>query len=168
MVFFPKLDSNSLVASVTFPDGTPESVTDRWTEHLEKTFWEVDRELQSEGGRVGVRSTVSLVRKSSPEGGRGGREASAGWATKEVSRSRWSMPRRGPSRATRSSPAGEREAGRIPGTESLSFGAQAHGPGGAAIEFKLTAQSTESAIWMMPSIRSKKTGAIPRRVRCFG
>ncbi len=137
--FFPKLDSNTLVAAVTFPDGTPEAIADRWTKHLEETFWQVNRELEQEKEAVGLTSyrvVGSLISTSgrpgaAPESGGASNSGSVEVELLDASHrtvrseeiiSRW-----------------RKKAGRVPGADMLSFSAAAHGPGGAPIEFKLTA-----------------------------
>ena len=36
------------ILAVTFPDGTPAAVTDRWTKHIEDSFWRVAERLREE------------------------------------------------------------------------------------------------------------------------
>ena len=132
------MDSNTLVASVTFPDGTPESVADETTRRMESAFWEVNEELKREGEAVGeisyrvVGSTVSDRGRpgAAPTGGGAANsgsveieltDAAVRTIESKVIVARW-----------------RKKVGRVPGAETLSFAARAHGPGGAPIEFKLT------------------------------
>ena len=48
-VVFPKLDTRTIEARITFPDGTPGEVTDRATEKMEQALLEV---AEQEGGNL--------------------------------------------------------------------------------------------------------------------
>jgi HAE1 family hydrophobic/amphiphilic exporter-1 len=139
MVFFPKLDSNSLVASVTFPDGTPSAVTDRWTKHIEEAFWRVAEQYEAQGTPVAksayrvVGSQVTGRRRPGASSVTGGASNSGSVEIELVDATERSI------KSDEIVSAWREEAGRVPGVESLTFGAMAHGPGGAAIEFKMTA-----------------------------
>ncbi len=135
-VVFGKMDSNNLVASVAFPDGTPGSVTDRWTKHLEEAFLRVNKQFEAEGaplytnacrvvgtqvaGRPGAVTVSGASHKGSVEielVGSGARPVSS----QEIL-TLW-----------------RKEAGPIPGVDSLTFDTMFAGPGGTPIEFKLLA-----------------------------
>ncbi len=137
--FFPKIDSNTLVASITFPDGTPEAVADRWTKQLEDSFWEVNREFERTGESVGLTS-YRVVGSTVTGRARPGAAQSSGGASNSGSVEIELVD--AAQRTITSSEVVARwraKAGRIPGAESLTFSAAAHGPGGSPIEFKLTA-----------------------------
>jgi multidrug efflux pump subunit AcrB len=137
--FFPKLDSNTLVASVSFPDGTPESVADETTRQIEQAFWDVNEELRAEGAAVGLMS-YRVVGSQVADRGRPGAAPTTGGAANKGSVEVELFD--AAQRTIKSQEIVGRwrdKVGRVPGAESLSFAARAHGPGGAPIEFKLTA-----------------------------
>jgi hydrophobic/amphiphilic exporter-1 (mainly G- bacteria), HAE1 family len=136
-IVFPKLDSNQIQASVTFPDGTPQTVTNEATRHMvealhaaaaklsdkpliETVYRRVGSGLQSgdairggmgSGGHIGA-IEVELVDTSQRE------------VTSQTIVATW------------------REAvGEIPGSDNLTFGTPSFGPGGTPIEFKLLASA---------------------------
>ncbi|MDR0703356.1 MAG: efflux RND transporter permease subunit, partial [Planctomycetaceae bacterium] len=51
-VVFPKMDSNNIIVTLSFPNGTPEEVTDQWTKHIERSFWKVAKEYENAGTPV--------------------------------------------------------------------------------------------------------------------
>ncbi len=134
-VFFPKLDSNMIQASIAYPDGTPASVTDAATRRMEKAMLKIDAQVRKSDKRplttlihraVGTSPVVgSPLDPSTGDSHTGGvmvelvESANRTLTSEEIS-TKW------------------RElAGTFPGAESISFGSQAHGPGGKPIEFKL-------------------------------
>lgn len=138
-VFFPKLDSTSIQASVTFPDGTPEDVTVAAVRKVEAAFWRVAERLKSEQGEI-ARMAYITVGTQTGDGGPGRSTASntdsshlGGVEVELVDPSLRSY------RSDEISAAWREEVGDIPGVESLTFGASFSGPGGSPIEFKLTA-----------------------------
>jgi multidrug efflux pump subunit AcrB len=138
-IFFPKIDSNSLQASVTFPDGTTADVTDRWTRHIEESFWRVAKRLEKEdgpiarstyrtvGAQIGVRGPSSATSVST-----GGASHLGGVEIELVDASERSV------RSDQIVALWRKEVGLVPGIESLTFG-ETMGPGGAPVEFKVTA-----------------------------
>ncbi len=137
--FFPKLDSNSLKASIEFPDGTPEAVTDRWTRHAEDAFWRVAERLDTNGHPVALTTYRTVGAQIAGRGPRSATQGSSGGShlggieVELVDASERSL------RSEEVVALWREEVGPIPGVENLTFGASQHGPGGAPIEFKLTA-----------------------------
>jgi hydrophobic/amphiphilic exporter-1 (mainly G- bacteria), HAE1 family len=139
-VFFPKLDSFALEAKVTFPDGTPAAVTDRWTKHIEDSFWKVVEELGQNEKQIAKSSYRSVGSQIAGRGMRGATSSTSSGAShlggveielvdaslrdyhSDEIVARW-----------------RKKVGRVPGVENLSFGGMAVGPGGDPIEFSLTA-----------------------------
>ncbi|MCG6158261.1 efflux RND transporter permease subunit [Rubinisphaera margarita] len=140
-IVFPKTDSNTIEATITYPDGTPVSMTHKGTAQLEAGIREVNEQLEQEGQPV-----VELIRRS------------VGFATMQ----------NGPAMSSENSGShlglvtvelkdvSERElnsqqilaawrkaAGEFPGVENLSFGDGEMGPAGTPIEFKLLAQGED-------------------------
>ena len=138
-IFFPKIDSNSLQAGVTFPDGTPANVTERWTRHIEDSFWRVAERFEEEGtpiarstyrtvgAQIGVRGPRSATSVSS-----GGASHLGGVEIELVDASERSV------RSDEIVALWRKEVGPVPGIENLTFG-ETMGPGGAPLEFKVTA-----------------------------
>jgi multidrug efflux pump subunit AcrB len=135
--FFPTLDSNSIKASIVYPDGTPASITDAATRRIEQAIRQVERGLSEPG-----RQLVLVVHRAV-----GGLSVSAGLAPEVrasgshvgdvgvelVETSRRDVKSSEIVRAWREA------AGEFPGAESVTFAAEKHGPPGTPIEFKLLA-----------------------------
>lgn len=148
---FPRVDGNTLSATITFPDGTPESVTMAATQKIEDAFWETADEFQQRGKPIAKNSfrvVGAAVQGAAPGGssmpsGGGGHKGSVeielvkaedrGVHSREIV-SLW-----------------REHLGSIAGTEELSLGTRSFGPGGTPIEFKLLGpssaiQSLEAAV----------------------
>jgi multidrug efflux pump subunit AcrB len=143
-VFFPKMDGNVLQANVIFPNGTPAEVTERWTKHLERSFWKVAKEYEDAGAPVAMRScrvvgTSVVSRGMDIAGLPGGGNSSAGGVTVELID--------GDRRNTSSMELANRwreASGAVPGAEELTFESQMFGPQGGAIEFMLLAPPNDA------------------------
>lgn len=142
---FPKLDANYLVASITFPDGTPSSITDAATQRMVDAYREVDgsfgEDAASKKGRQGNVTEViyrGVGTYENQQGGPGGETTTGshvGAITVELVESGF--------RSVTSDEinARWREAvGDIAGVDSIKFGSLSMGPGGKPIEFKLLAE----------------------------
>lgn len=143
-IFFPKLDAPEVIANVLFPNGTPSRITDEATKKIEEAFYVVNQQSIDETGEPLVEVVHRQVGTVTLGGGPGGGETTTGghvgkvhvqmvdsanraWSSQEVVQ-RW------------------REAtGEIAGYETLTFGSQARGPGGKAIEFKLLGTPADMA-----------------------
>ncbi|MDR2441057.1 MAG: efflux RND transporter permease subunit [Planctomycetaceae bacterium] len=145
-VFFPKMDGNDIMVTLTFPNGTPAEVTDQWTQHLERSFWKVAKEYEKAGTPVATRSarvvgTSLSARGANRAGASGGGSSYQGSVQIELIG--------GDQRKISSMEIADRwrqEAGPVPGADKLTFETQMFGPPGGAIEFLLVAKSGESAI----------------------
>jgi multidrug efflux pump subunit AcrB len=136
--FFPKLDSNSIQATVVYPDGTPASVTDAATRRIERAIQRIDAEHVERTGRPLVMVVhravggASLSESIAPEvNASGSHVGDVGVELVETSK-----------RNVKSDEIVDRwreEAGDFPGAESATFAAEGHGPPGMPIEFKLLA-----------------------------
>ncbi len=143
-VAFPKLDSRTIEARVTFPDGTAGRITDQATAKLEQALLEV---AQQQGGglilhRYRMAGWTTFPNSPAAIGGSfsGGhlglvsvelvppeeREAHSEQLI-ELWRAHWN----------------DRYAAEFPGIETLTFAGEDMGPGGTPIEFKLLAPSDE-------------------------
>jgi multidrug efflux pump subunit AcrB len=135
-VVFPKLDSELVTAKITFPDGTPASVTDAATRRLRDAMLQLDRQFREQDQSVvktvhrmvgQVLALDSYMEVATPSKGshRGVVEVTlVGPEERELTAQqladRW-----------------REQIGEIAGAESLTFAALAMGPGGAPIELKL-------------------------------
>ena len=143
-VFFPKLDGNTVVAAVAFPDGTPEAVTDRAMQRIEDAFWGVNDRLAPTGGTLGLTSFRVVGTKLANGGAADLGQANASGShlgslevelvdteIREIS--------------SESIVAAWRDQiGVIAGAESLTVGSRNVGPSGVPIEFKLLAAPAET------------------------
>ncbi|MBI1248271.1 AcrB/AcrD/AcrF family protein [bacterium] len=137
--FFPKLDGNTVQAMVSFPDGTPEHVTQEWTKKIEEAFWEVNAELSPPGeslGLVSFRSVGAQVSNGGPPGA--SMESASGSHVGSVEIELQDTEQREIS-SMEIVDAWREKLGKIPGAETLSLSAMAMGPGATPIEFRLLA-----------------------------
>ncbi len=136
-IIFPKVDSNTIQSSVSFPDGTSPDVTAAATLKIEQAIQQVSREFEAKGEKV-----IQLIRRSvgnssvrtgpAPEQSVVAHnvgsvvveltDASVRETVSDVIAAEW-----------------RKATGSIAGAESLTFGAIQAGPGGTPIEFKLLA-----------------------------
>ena len=135
--FFPRVDGNTLNASVSFPDGTPASVTAKAMQRVENAFWEVADQYEQEGRPIAKNSfrvVGAQVQGSSP----GGSASPAGGGSHKGSVEIELI--KSEDRGVRSQEIvgkWREKVGFIPGTEELTLGTRSFGPGGAPVEFKL-------------------------------
>ena len=141
---FPKVDANRLVAKISFPDGTPASVTEEATARLEQAVFDVSQRLSEPGSPI-----VELVNRSvgsvSTAGEVGPGARASGSHIGAVSVELVDGERR---QVTSEEFISEwrRGAGDFPGVDSLTFGSENIGPGGKPIEFKLLAPSEPEGV----------------------
>lgn len=140
-VFFPKLDAPEVIANVIFPDGTPSRVTDAATSKIEAALEKINEKYTTDEGPL-VLVTHRMVGSVTVGGGPGGGETTTGGHVGKVHVQLVENTKR---EVGSEDIVNEWRAavGEIPGVETLTFGSQARGPGGKAIEFKLLA-STEN------------------------
>ena len=135
--FFPRVDGNTLNATVAFPDGTPESVANAATKRCEDAFWRIADRYEERGTPI-AKNSFRVVGASVSRGGPGGSPTpSANGSHKgsvEIELIR-AEDRGVHSRAIVAQ--WREEVGLIVGTEELSFGTRSFGPGGSPIEFKV-------------------------------
>lgn len=138
--FFPKVDGNTLTASVVFPDGTPETLTIDATQRMEEAFWRVAERHENQGNPIALTS-FRVVGASLGGGGFGSSTpAGTGGHKGSVEIELVKSEDRGvPSRDIVSE--WREELGPIVGAEELSLGTRSWGPGGGAIEFKVLGPS---------------------------
>ncbi len=140
-IFFPKVDAPEISADVTFPDGTPSSVTDAATQRMEKAILAVS-EKHSAGEVKLVQTVHRVVGSASNEGGGGGFGGGGGEGSHlghiQVQLADNTLRDQNSQEVLT---LWREELGEIPGVESLLFKTESKGPGGNAIEFKLLASA---------------------------
>lgn len=139
--FFPRVDGNTLNATVTFPDGTPERVTFEATQKIEDAFWKVADRYEKRGNPI-AKTSYRVVGASVQGGGPGGgpMPSANGGHKGSVEIELVNAESRGVH--SRAIVAQWREAvGTIVGTEELTLGTRSFGPGGTPVEFKLLGPS---------------------------
>lgn len=155
LVLFPKTDSKLLVASITYPDGTPLDVTMQATERMEEAIREVSREIgAARAEREGLPADEIYPESAPGEEGPvlltfrqvGERSGLAGPGSQNVTGSHVGQIFVELYDTTVREVSSEellqrwrRRAGEFPGAESISYQNVDFGPGGRPIEFKLLA-----------------------------
>lgn len=135
--FFPRVDGNTLNASVVFPDGTPASVTAAAARRVEDAFWAVAEEYRAQGKPID-KNSFRVVGAQVQGGGPGGSSSSSGPGSHKGSVEIELIKSE-----ERGVPSQEivgrwrEKLGPIAGTEELTLGTRSFGPGGTPIEFKL-------------------------------
>lgn len=138
-VFFPKIDANQIQMSVSFPNGTPSAITEKWTRHAEDVFWDIAEGYEAEGQAL-ASSSLRAVGMSVSSRGRdlggslGGGQGHKGSVTIELVS--------GDDRTVSSMDVVQqwrKAVGVIPGAEEVKFQTQGKGPGGADIEITFLA-----------------------------
>ncbi len=135
--FFPRVDGNTLNASVSFPDGTPASVTAKAMQKVEDAFWKVADDYEQQGRPI-AKNSFRVVGAQVQGSGPGGSASPAGGGSHKGSVEIELI--KSEDRGVRSQEIvgkWREEVGFIPGTEELTLGTRSFGPGGAPVEFKL-------------------------------
>ena len=126
---FPSIDGESLTATVRFPNGTPQEITQQAVDRLEEALRKVGARAKTLTGDPLIRHTITLVGQTLGRGGGGGRGPNVGSVQALI------LPSE--DRGIHSNDLSvqwEKETGLIPGVESLTFGGGGFGPSGAPIE----------------------------------
>lgn len=143
-VIFPKLDGNTILASVAFPDGTPEAVTRAATDRIEQAFWQINEQLSPADKSLGVTS-FRVVGTQVSAGGMPGGNDSAGSGSHLGSVEIELLDTEEREISSDEIVAAWRIAvGEIAGVEKLSIGSRNVGPSGIPIEFKLLASPAQT------------------------
>ena len=135
-IFFPKLDAPEVISNVLFPNGTPSRITDEATQRIERAIYQVNQKSIEENGEPLVKVVHRQVGTVTLGGGPGGGETTTGGHVGKVhvqlvdsAHRMWS--------SQRIVEEWRQAVGEVAGYETLTFGSQARGPAGKAIEFKL-------------------------------
>ncbi|QDU47654.1 Multidrug resistance protein MdtB [Symmachiella dynata] len=140
---FPKLDSNTIIAKVVYPDGTPSSITDEATQRMEEAIVKINQKYADQGMNLVDlrRRTVGSVSTDGPIGAGGQSTGSnVGEVTIEL------VPPEQRSIVSLDIVKEWREGcGEFPGAQSVSFRSPSMGPEGLPIEFRLLADESHFA-----------------------
>ena len=141
-VFFPKSDSNWVIAEIIYPLGTPFEKTESSIKQIEKAAFKLDREfsdrVKGDGNLlVNTFSLVGSIPRRDWKPGLHGPHAGEVWIEVQGAARRPDLP---VSEVT----AGWREyTGTIPGVEKLTFSPLSGGPGGNPIEIQVAGERFE-------------------------
>ncbi|MFO7749036.1 MAG: efflux RND transporter permease subunit [Desulfobacteraceae bacterium] len=135
-VFFPKGDSDWVIAEVGYPLGTPFETTEETIKHLENTAFQLNTNFKKrvkgeEELLVNTFSLVGVVPRRDWKPGQNGGHCGEVWIEILSAENRPNLPVNEVISRWRSL------AGRIPGTEKLTFTSLEGGPGGNPIEIQL-------------------------------
>lgn len=153
-VFFPKLDAPEVISNVIFPDGTPSRITDEATLKIENAIQDINKKYSTAENPL-IMVTHRMVGSVTINGGPGGGETTTGGHVGKVHVQLVDNTKRtiGSEQIVNE---WRTAVGAIPGIETLTFGSQARGPGGKAIEFKLLA-ATENMADLEAAVELAKT-----------
>ncbi|NLE39041.1 MAG: efflux RND transporter permease subunit, partial [Pirellulaceae bacterium] len=137
-VYMPKMDGNTIMASITYPDGTPASVTEAATRRIEEAIYKVARKHESP-----EQPLVELVHRTVGQPSTLGRVGPTGTAegshlgtvgVEIVAAEKRDI------RSIEIVNEWRAAAGNFPGAENVEFATAGGGPGGSPIEFRLLAR----------------------------
>lgn len=138
-VFFPRMDSTSIVCNVQFPNGTPEALTTEWAKKIEDAYWRVSEQiLREKGEQVSVHSIRTIGSNMSGRGPGGGSTGGSSSHMASVEVELVDASERG-IESFEICDRWRKEVGTVPGALQLTFDSAFGGPGGKAIEFKVVA-----------------------------
>jgi hydrophobic/amphiphilic exporter-1 (mainly G- bacteria), HAE1 family len=147
---FPKIDANRLLAKISFPDGTPASVTEEATRRIEQAAVAASKKFSPAGGDPIVTLVHRAVGQVAAQGEVGPDARMSGSHVGAVAVELVEGERRDVTSEEFISE-WRQAAGEFVGTESLVYGTENIGPGGKTIEFKLLAQSDPEAVRQLES-----------------
>ena len=155
-IIFPRTDSKTLTASLTFPDGTPSDVTLDALSRIEQSAIELNNRYEQETGKPIFwlyRRTVGSAESQSGPGRTSTKSGSnlGSVVVELVDSAERDVTSEQVVREWREA------AGQFAGVESLTFGSRNRGPGGTPIEFKLLAKAEQ--VEQLERAVSRVTGA---------
>lgn len=142
---FPKLDSPAVFFKITYPDGTPASLTDAATRRAERALMALDAEYKAKHGKsffVAAHRTVGAVTNVGQQGPEARDSGShVGAVSVEL------VPAEDRSITSNELIEQWRKAtDELPGADRVNFDALSFGPGGLPVEFKLLAAANPESI----------------------
>jgi multidrug efflux pump subunit AcrB len=142
---FPKIDANRLLAKISFPDGTPVSVTDEATRRIEEAVFETSRRFTPDGSDPIVTVVHRAVGQVAAQGEVGPDARASGSHVGAVAIELVDAEQRGITSEEFISE-WRRTAGEFPGVESRVLGKGKKGPRGQRMGFKLLSQSDDESV----------------------
>jgi multidrug efflux pump subunit AcrB len=142
---FPKMDVPLIQATVVYPDGTPESITDKATQRVEQAILRINEKYAAEGQPV-VQTVLRSVGDANTTGALGPTAPPVGSHAGGVAVELVDVQFRPKTTSMDLVQQWREAAGEFPGAEEVSFGGAAMGPGGMPIEFKLLAAPRDMAV----------------------
>jgi multidrug efflux pump subunit AcrB len=156
VTIFPKVESDTLRASVTLPAGTPVERTEAVVSQITQAARDLCRQCETESGEPIVENVYAEI--GSQSGGQGGGES--GGHVAQVIVELLPVERRGQSWSSmKLTNLWREQTGRVPDAQSLQFGAFRGGPGGTSLEIRALAETTEQA--------KRIAGRIEQRLEAF-
>ena len=139
-VFFPKNDSNWVLAEIEYPMGTPFKTTEKSIKHIEKKAFELNsifkESIQNKNNLlVNTFSLVGIIPRKDWKAGQYGGHCGEVWIEIQSAANRPDLP------VTKVIEKWRLLTGNIPGTRTLTFKSLAGGPGGNPIEIQLAGNS---------------------------
>ncbi len=142
---FPQMDVPLIQATVVYPDGTPESITDEATRRVEAAILRLNEQYAAEGRPV-VKTVLRTVGDANPTGALSPTAPPAGSHAGGVAVELVDVEFRPGTPSMEIVNRWREAAGEFPGAEEVSFGGAAMGPGGTPIELKLLAAPRDMAV----------------------
>lgn len=151
---FPQLDSNSVSATVVFPEGTMQEYAQQATEELEQAAQRVRRKLDAQGYSNVIETIYQRIGEvgNSQQGPTG---ITAGSHVGTVELKLAAVDSRSIT-STEITNLWRNEIGEIAGADVLKFGSRAMGPGGSPIQFKLLARSRDAEYLVQAAEEAKQ------------
>ena len=147
---FPKLDGNNVTATVEYPDGTSERVTDQATRLLEDAIWQINDQYPQDVVKLTHRMVGRTSNPAMFAGGLGGGGSHVGSVSAELFNTEIrgvksdEIEARWRKLAAKGLPTKDGSLQNLTaGYESLTFKTAGIGPGGPPIEFKLLADAKQ-------------------------
>ncbi len=152
---FPKMDVPLIQATVVYPDGTPESITDKATRRVEEAILRIHKKYAAEGQPV-VQTVLRSVGDANTTGTLGPTAPPSGSHAGGVAVELVDIQFRPRTTSMELVKQWREEAGEFPGAEEVSFAGAAMGPGGSPIELKLLAAPRDMAALEQAAEQVKK------------
>ncbi len=147
---FPQGDSDTIVASLILPTGTPQEQTEAIARRISRGALALNEQFQTRSGEPLIQRVYSLIGQQSGEGG------SAGSHVAEIIVELLPSERRGERlRSSEVTQAWRQQVGAIPEAISLTYGELQGGPRGRPIEIRLLGPSTRELEPLAERLRAR-------------
>lgn len=140
---FPKVESDTLQASVTLPAGTPVARTQAVVERITQAARDLCRQCETDSGEPIVQNVYAQIGGQSTGGGEGG--DSGGHVAQVIVELLPSEQRGSTWNSVKLTNLWRQQVGQVPDALTLQFGSFRGGPGGKSLEIRALAGTTEDA-----------------------